>query len=100
MALGSSTTPTAESIVPCPNHVLRIGWDNEAVRTPLPRLRDSDGVADAAEGVVAAVAAAGGDEVVIAALAAMRSLSGHSGRGWKDWAKSVGRAESWYNTNN
>ena len=37
------------------------------MRTPLPRLRDSDGVADAAEDVVAAVAAAGGDAVVFTA---------------------------------
>ena len=65
MALGSSTTPTAESIVPCPNHDLRNGWDNEAVRTPLPCLRYGDGMADAAEGVVAAVAAAGGDDEVV-----------------------------------
>ena len=54
-----------QGIAPRPNHVLRIGWDNEAVRTPLPRLRDSDGVADAAEDVVAAVAAAGGDDEVV-----------------------------------
>ena len=40
-----------------PNRDLRDGWDNEAVRTPLPRLRHGDGVADAVEGVVAAVEA-------------------------------------------
>ena len=48
-----------------PNRDLRDGWDNEAVRTPLPRLRRGNGVADATEGVVAAVAATGGDDEVV-----------------------------------
>ena len=38
------------------------------MRTPLPGLRDGDGVANATEGVVAAIAATGGnDEIVFAA---------------------------------
>ena len=54
--------------MPRPNHDLRIGWDNEAVRTPLPGLRDGNGMSNSAEGVVASIAAAGGnDEIVFAA---------------------------------